>query len=122
MCLHLGIIQFIEIIWKRLNSKNIYHITFDRSRLSFRKHSSDLEVFRQVFIKRDYHFKQLTDLNPKTIIDAGCNNGFSIVSFKKDFPDALVIGIEPAENNYQLAKVNTSAFKNVFFYVKINFL
>jgi SAM-dependent methyltransferase len=51
----------------------------------------------------------IPDLNPRTILDVGCGAGWSMTAVKKDFPDALIEGIEPSTANSELAKA--SGFK-----------
>ena len=68
-----------------------------------RKKSSDLKVFRQIWINEE--FKQTVTLIKQnqikisTILDAGANIGLSTVYLKKHFPKAQVVCIEPDKSN-----------------------
>lgn len=76
--------------------------------------SSDIVVYRSVFLHRDYQLPSiLNGFRPRTIVDAGANNGFSTVWFAERFPDAAIHAIEPARENYAQIERNTAGFKNV---------
>lgn len=75
----------------------------------FRYNSSDVPVFRQIFISEEY--KRLTTLREvKLIIDCGANVGYSSVYFLSKFPDAHVIAVEPDRSNYELLMRNVSVY------------
>jgi FkbM family methyltransferase len=73
--------------------------------------TTDLAVFRQVFIERHYEFSLST--SPRVIIDAGANIGLSAVFFANKYPDATIIAIEPAESNFQALVKNTLPYSQV---------
>ncbi len=87
-----------------------------------KKNSSDLEVFNQVWGRKEYC--KATDILRKivinnrevTIIDAGANVGYSTVLFKNVFPDATIFSIEPDDNNFEMLKKNIEINKleNIF--------
>jgi FkbM family methyltransferase len=74
--------------------------------------STDISVFEQVFVGRDYEF-DYDGIQPKWIIDGGANVGFSAVYFAERFPDAIVAAIEPDPTNFGILLVNVARFKNV---------
>jgi FkbM family methyltransferase len=76
-----------------------------------RRNGSDLTVFEDIFLKFEYHFKHLQ--TPETIMDAGANIGLAVVFFKRKFPNAKVIAIEPESSNFELLKKNTEMYKDV---------
>ncbi|MGY6522408.1 MAG: FkbM family methyltransferase [Mongoliitalea sp.] len=55
--------------------------------------SSLLYLFQEIFLNREYFFDSKTD-KPK-IIDCGANIGIAILYFKKIYPNAEIIAIEP---------------------------
>lgn len=114
MIVRLGVIKFTEIMIKNIFSKSTFFVRFSGIPLHFRKNSSDLEVFRQIFVKREYQNCNLNGDLPKIIVDAGCNNGFSMAYFKSKFPDATIIGVEPEKYNYLMAQKNTASFRSIF--------
>jgi len=76
--------------------------------------TSDEAVFNQIFIKREYEIRDITkDSSPNFIIDGGANIGLGTVFFKKLFPNAKIIAIEPSEENFKLLKANTSFYNDV---------
>ncbi len=83
----------------------LYKNGWDNLCVSLRPYSSDVEVFCQIFIHDE--FKELIKLigvNNKIniIIDAGANIGLSSIKFKTYFPGAMIIPIEPDEENYKV--------------------
>jgi FkbM family methyltransferase len=86
----------------------------------FRKGSSDEGVVKQIFAAGEYDLMRLhrhteileflqkqsaRGLRPM-IVDAGANIGASAVFFALTYPSALVIAIEPEEQNYALLRRN----------------
>ena len=46
------------------------------------------------------------------VIDCGANIGLSTKYFSLKYPDAVIVGVEPDDNNIKLAKLNTSLDNN----------
>lgn len=78
------------------------------SPIHLRSGTSDFDVFKQVFLLRQYDLPRVE--NPKHVIDAGANIGLSSVYFLSRYPNANVIAIEPDLENYAVAKMNLKAF------------
>jgi FkbM family methyltransferase len=74
--------------------------------------SSDLNVFRQVFLDRDYELPPgLIDETiepPALIVDAGANIGLSALFFAKTFPGVDILAIEPDAANFALLVQNVA--------------
>ena len=71
--------------------------------------TSDLRVFRQIFVEREYSC--LDDVvNPGLIIDCGANVGYSSAYFLSRFPLCKVISVEPDPDNYQTLAKNLAPF------------
>lgn len=74
--------------------------------------SSDANVLLQVWGEKEYKVvvAKLLTKNPKEnpirIIDAGANVGYTTVFFKKYFPNAKIICIEPASSNFFVLQEN----------------
>lgn len=79
--------------------------------LYLRDHTSDVDVFNQVFIKRDYDF--LTETEPQIIIDAGAHIGLASLYFASRFPKALIIALEPDDGNFEMLQKNTEPYGNI---------
>lgn len=76
--------------------------------------SSDIVVYRSVFLHRDYQLPSvIAGFKPRTIVDAGANCGFSTVWFAERYPEATIHAIEPDEGNFEQLKRNTSGFSNI---------
>ena len=52
-------------------------------------------------------------MRPRLIIDAGANVGYSALRFRLEFPDALIIALEPEQANITQFKKNCSGDKNI---------
>jgi FkbM family methyltransferase len=61
-------------------------------------------LFYEIFIRKEYVFKT-TKQNP-TILDCGSNIGMAILFFKRNYPQAEIIGFEPDHASFQLLKKN----------------
>jgi FkbM family methyltransferase len=75
-----------------------------------RRHSSDFEVFRQVFF--DQHYGRLPLRDPRVILDAGANVGLSALFFLRSYPRARVIALEPDPANYAVAARNLRGYRS----------
>ena len=76
----------------------------------YRPGSSDILVIRDFFLKSDY---VKTIPGAQRIIDAGANIGAATVLFKKRYPNAEIIAIEPDKENCNIFNKNTSHYKDV---------
>lgn len=80
-----------------------------REPLIIRSNSSDIDVFWQIFVEKEYScLAHLTDVD--LIIDAGANVGYSSVYFLSHFPDCRVIAIEPDGNNFASLQKNLAPY------------
>ena len=74
-----------------------------------RPESSDLAVFGQIFLEREY--RGLDDVTEAGfIIDCGANVGYSAVYLLSRFPKARLVAIEPERSNFEALRRNTAAF------------
>ncbi len=96
----------------KVNSKNIIEFKLKRikSKFNCRQQASDLSIFRDFFLKTDY---AATLPGAKRIIDAGANIGAATVLFKKRYPDAEIIALEPDDSNCEMFALNTKSYTNV---------
>ena len=73
--------------------------------------SSDLDVFRQIFLQKEYGC--LLDLkNVDLIIDAGANVGYSSIYFLSHFPNCFVVAIEADPENFSALKHNLMPYRD----------
>ncbi|MFR9165132.1 MAG: FkbM family methyltransferase [Dysgonomonas sp.] len=79
-----------------------------------RKGSSDLDVFYEILLYSKYGNKIDKDIDPKIIFDCGANIGLTAICFKRKYPKARIIAIEPEANNYELLLKNTEGYDDIF--------
>jgi FkbM family methyltransferase len=72
--------------------------------IRLRRRTSDFEVFRQIFLCRQYALR--LERPVEYIVDAGANIGLASVYLLRRFPLARVIAIEPDSENFKIAKHN----------------
>jgi FkbM family methyltransferase len=110
----LGITKGIEAKIKfRFVNKGLVRISlnYNQGPFSLRANTSDVEVFEQIFVSKEYEFK--INFEPEFIVDGGANIGLSSIFFANKFPKARIIAIEPEESNFSLLKSNTSQYVNI---------
>lgn len=74
-----------------------------------RKGTSDPDVFKQIFVDREYAC--LDDLeNVDLILDCGANVGYSSAYFLSCFPDARVVAVEPDSGNVEALARNLAPY------------
>ena len=89
----------------RLYSKDADH------GLWVRPGTSDLEVFRQIYLEREYAC--LSDARDvQLVIDCGANVGYSSAWFLSRYPDCRVIAVEPDAGNYGQLVKNLAPYGN----------
>lgn len=82
-----------------------------RHPLFYRYNTSDQGIFYQIFLLEEYSC--LNDLpEPKLIIDAGANVGFSSIYFLNKYPNAHIIAVEPDDENFKLCEKNLSFYSD----------
>ena len=92
------------------------HFAYKSHPLVYRNNvsSSDFNVIKQIFVNEEYKSVLSYFLNnsvePKFIIDAGANIGFTSVYIKDVYKNAQIACIEPDENNFTLLTINLSPF------------
>lgn len=90
---------------------NEWVLETDFGRMFLREEGSDVDVYWQIFIKKEYQTvidsSALNNIEIKTIIDAGGNIGLTTLQFLKHFPEANVFVFEPDIGNYNQLIKNT---------------
>ena len=94
--------------------------------ITLRRSDSDYDNLRQIFVFEEYNisgevqasiekrYREIlqTGATP-LIIDAGANVGFAALWFAKLYPQARIVCIEPAPENFTALQANVSGFRNV---------
>jgi FkbM family methyltransferase len=76
-----------------------------------RGNSSDADVFRQIFIDKEYSC--LLDMQHVSLmIDAGANVGYSSLYFLDNFPNCKIIAIEPDPTNFAALEQNLAPYSD----------
>lgn len=75
--------------------------------------ASFLYAYKEIFQQEIYKF--LADTPTPYILDCGANIGVSIIYFKREYPQAEIIGFEPDKNIFKVLSENVVSFglKNV---------
>jgi len=79
--------------------------------LFLRLATSDAEVYRDIFLRQEYHFP--TSFSPRTVVDVGANCGMTSVFYANLYPEATIVAIEPETSNYEALVKNTCAYPNI---------
>ncbi len=79
--------------------------------IQIRNHTSDIYVFQSIMLHHEYFVAP--EFNVKNIIDCGANIGITSVYFKKLFPSAKIIAVEPEQNNFAVLAQNLGDYKDV---------
>ncbi len=112
--------KFLNQIDGHISSEgNKYTLKFEYTRpiiIKLRKKTSDVTVFRQIFIQREYEpiiFFAKNSLKDKIkiIVDAGANIGLTSIQFANRFEQAKVFSIEADIDNYNLLVDNLKCNK-----------
>lgn len=61
--------------------------------VSIRLNETDGKVFRKIFVRNEYGFVTPPDI--RTIVDAGANVGYSVLWFRRQYPEARIVALEP---------------------------
>ena len=94
------ILQWAQELGWRATFRNLIAIALGRrdrllsvpgvsAKIRVRANDSDLVMFEQVFVRRDYEFD--LGFEPSTIVDAGANAGYASLYFHRKYPDARII-------------------------------
>lgn len=82
-----------------------------RHTVSIRARTSDMQVFDQIFGRREVEFGLTSP--PSLIVDAGANIGLASVYFAIRFPRARIVALEIDDGNFELLVGNVAAYPNV---------
>src|SRR5262249_10217337 len=107
--------------WLRMGSDIRRHLQRRRPRLVqitpptslyplwMRLGTSDVDVYRQVFLEQEYGCLAGVD-DAKFIVDCGANVGFSAAYLLSRYKDAALVAAEPDAENFGMLQRNTAPF------------
>jgi FkbM family methyltransferase len=111
--LHLGFLPLVRMQLQkrvakhndfcRLTSKHLKHPVFARNG------SSDLNVFFQIFVEREYSCLDYVE-DAKLIFDLGANVGYSSAYFLSRYPGCTVLAVEPDPHNFAVLRKNVEPY------------
>jgi FkbM family methyltransferase len=114
----LGTSQAFYYILQRLrcrliNSQHPYWLRSQDAKypLLCRPNSSDIEVFNQIFVQREYSCVDSLS-NVDLVIDCGANVGYSSSYFLNRFPNCYLIAIEPSPANFYMLEKNLIYYRD----------
>lgn len=84
------------------------HLPSRGATLYLRPGTTDIILFRDIFIRRQYGFAPVKDV--RTIVDCGANVGLASAFLLLEYPDARVIAVEPDPSNFELCQRNLAQF------------
>jgi FkbM family methyltransferase len=103
-------LQMFRCIHARLEKPLTLYSKYARYPLKCRPYTSDIDVFRQIFIDREY--RCLDEVNePALILDCGANVGLSSAHFLSRFPNSHIVAIEPDPENFCMLERNLAPYK-----------
>ncbi len=73
--------------------------------------TSDIEVFKKVFIDCEYSLP--FEMTPRSILDLGANIGLASLFYAQRYPAAKIVAVEPSLNNVEILKRNTLDWPNI---------
>lgn len=77
--------------------------------LGVRDNSSDIDVFDQIFVQREYAcLDDMVDVG--LVLDCGANVGYSTAYFLSKHPHCQVVAVEPDPDNFAVLQRNLSAY------------
>jgi len=79
--------------------------------VQLRAGTSDVAVFNQVFVEREYELPHLPE-EAKTIIDLGANIGLTSIFFALKYRRANILSVEPDSDNFMKLVANISHLGN----------
>ena len=82
-----------------------------RHPLFVRLGTSDVEVYRDTFLKEEYSYP--IHFSPRTIVDVGANCGMTSVFYANRYPQSLIVAVEPETSNYAALVRNTRSYPNI---------
>ncbi len=101
--------RFIQIFLFKISFiSSIYEIGFGKIKL--RKNTSDLSVYKQIFIDGEYCISR--NSTPEIVVDLGANIGLFSIYISKIYPNAKVFCIEPDPRNFAILAENLSGRAN----------
>lgn len=111
----IGFFQTFNYVLQRFFFKKGHNIKLKipglKNSVFLRNKYYDTHIFNQIFIREEVNFGSNND--PKIIFDCGANIGLSTLYFRRQFPNAVIISIEPEMSNFNMLMKNTRDYNKI---------
>lgn len=98
-------------LFVNLHRKGEFSLRISGRRFFLRGRSVDFNVLNSIFGKGEYDIDP--GFVPEVIVDAGANIGASTLYFRRRYPQARIIAIEPEPSNFGILCRNMNGYSNV---------
>jgi FkbM family methyltransferase len=120
-------LQFLPLEFGRDKRVRTINIPVAPAPIHLRNGTTDKDIFRQIFIKREYDLRgfaqselvegtyrrAVANGGTPLILDCGANIGLSAAWLAIAFPQARIYAIEPDPGNFEMLTANTAPYPNV---------
>ena len=87
------------------------HLTALRRSVVLRGATSDIHCFDKIWLHEEYRSEY--PVRPRVIVDGGANVGLATLYFAARYPEARIVAVEPAADNFQILQRNCGTLPNV---------
>lgn len=106
-----GLVAWLRVRVLRQAFEISAHVPELQAPVMLRAGGSDIEVFKKIFIDREYRLP--FDARPGTILDLGANTGLATLFFRTQFPEAQIVAVEPDPANFAMMQRHLGALPGV---------
>ena len=117
LCRSLGLFGAFAYIVQRIRTRLMLlrrpYVLFSkdaRHGLACRPGTSDIYVFQQIYVTREYSCLDHLKDDSCLIVDCGANVGYSSAYFLSRFPSSYVISVEPDPGNFEALEQNLAPY------------
>jgi FkbM family methyltransferase len=88
------------------------HFSYNGKEITYYlRHVMDVAVLREVYVNKEYEWFPVQD--PKVIVDLGAHFGDTTLYYHAQFPEACIIAVEPAPENFARLQKHVAGIKNI---------
>ncbi len=88
------------------------NITYNGKQITYYlRHVMDVAVLREVYVNKEYEWFPVSE--PKVIVDLGAHFGDTTLYYHAHFPNATIIAVEPAPDNFARLQKHVAGIKNI---------
>ncbi len=113
------LLLYVQFVWFIVTRKIIgttgsqkISVSFQQRRFAlYLRQPMDIAVLREIYIEGEYEWCPV--LEPKVIVDLGAHFGDTALYYHARFPEAKIIAVEPAPDNFARLIENTKGIVNI---------